>query len=147
MVDCKCFRCCCRWTLAVASDFGICLVTKLAIKLGQYEKFPALISFTDVETKGINQATCIYDTNSCLFWATKALLADWWNMADVWTVGIECVYWQVVGGGTNGIGWSGDGLASGTVYRPILLSYGPIKMAWFSRVTLTWSAVQLTLNT
>ena len=62
------------------------------------------------------------------------------------TVGIACVYWHVVGGGTQGFVWVGYGVASGTVYRTVFLSRGPARMVWFLRSTLTWYSVNLTLH-
>ena len=36
----------------------------------------------------------------------------------------------MVGGGTQGFGWVGNGLASGTVHRPVFLSRGPVGMVF-----------------
>ena len=37
-------------------------------------KFPELMAFTDFDTTGLKHAACIYDTNSFLFLAKRALL-------------------------------------------------------------------------
>ena len=52
----------------------------------------------------------------------------------------------MLGGGTQVFGWGSDGLFNGTVHRHLLLSRGPVRMVCFSRVTLTWSDVKLTLH-
>ena len=52
----------------------------------------------------------------------------------------------MVGGGTQGFGWVSNGLASGNVHRPVMFSRGPVSMVCLSRVTLTWSAVKLTVH-
>ena len=52
----------------------------------------------------------------------------------------------MVGGGTQVFGSGGDGVVNGTVHRPVLLLCGTVRVVWFSRVTITWYAVKLTLH-
>ena len=52
----------------------------------------------------------------------------------------------MVGGSTHGISWGGAGVASVTVYSPVLLSRRPVRMVWFLEVMLSWYAVKLNLN-
>ena len=76
----------------------------------------------------------------------KSLLVDWWIAVGGWTCGIAWVYYHVGGGGTQGLGWEGDGLVNGTVQRPMLLLDGPERMVWFPRLTLTWSSIKFTYH-
>ena len=61
--------------MVVAWDLGRCLVTKSAVNPGQEAKLPALMSLTKVETTGLKQAACRYETKSCFVWVANALLA------------------------------------------------------------------------
>ena len=104
------------------------------------------MAFTNVDTIGLKHAACRYDTNSCLFFVSKELLSAWIITAGDCTVGIMCVYFHMVGSGTQYFCWDEDGVASGTVHITVLFSGGTMRMFWFFRVTLTWYTVKLTVH-